>query len=191
MNLIFICTALKQMYNVVVRELLYDSELEKNVHSQCAESGAHGEISDSFPSDDSISSDDNYMQVFRRKNVIQAAVFMKKSLCFIIIDELDNCYGIYYPGIVDRELNCCVNVSLFSLTKGIEIDMRKYRTTSVFSYISFTSDGWLMEMGAKTWLLRIYDDRIVFNDNQNVLETYNHTLMKSARIKQLIVLNCS
>ena len=186
MNLIFICTALKRMYNMVIRELLYDSELEKVVHDH----------SSTIPSDDSEfissddSSDDNYTQVFRRKNVIQNAVFMKRSVCFIIIDELDNCYGIYYPGTIDRELNCCIGVSIFSLTKGIEIDMRKYYPTSAFNYLSFSNTSYLMELGSKTWLLRIYKDHVVFNENQNVLDTYNHTLMKSARLKRLMALNC-
>ena len=55
MNLIFICTALKRMYNMVIRELLYDSELEKVVHDH----------SSTIPSDDSefISSAD-FMRVW-------------------------------------------------------------------------------------------------------------------------------
>ena len=58
--------------------------------------------------------------------------------------------------------------------------MRLSGNTCAFNYLSFSNTSYLMELGSKTWLLRIYKDHVVFNENQNVLDTYNHTLMKSA-----------
>lgn len=197
MNLIFLCTELKRLYNVIVDELLYDSEMERLVAGNCAQPFPNDDSdtrtdtsTDSVLSDDSISSDDTYSQIFRHKSEFQSVLFMKRSLCFLIIDIYDNCYGIYYPGTIDRELNCCLNVSLFSLSRGIEIAVRKYNVVSAFGYISFSRNDYLLEMGAKNWLLRLYTDRIIFNENQRVLESYNKTIMKSASLKQILVFNC-
>lgn len=186
MNLIFICTELKRLYNVVLGELLYNSVVEGISFS---ESTTDGTTSDGTTSEGS-SEDDVYMELLKRKNEIQSVVFMKNSLCFIIIDISDNCYGIYYPGSINSELNHCINSSIFSLAKGIEVNVKKYYPLDAFAYIRFSNDDYLMEFGSKNWLLRLYNDRIEFNNDQKVLSCYNRTIMKSSKIKQILIFNC-
>lgn len=181
MNFIFLCTELKRLYNVVICELLYDSVIDSELDKSDS-------TTDPVSSDDS--SEDIYTEFTKRKNAVHSVVFMKRSLCFVIIDEADNCYGIYYPGTINGELNHCIDMSLFSLSKGIEVDVRKYTTVDAFGYIRFSMDSYLIELGSKNWLLRLYNDRIEFNKNQTVLNCYNRTIMRSSKLKQLLIFNC-
>ena len=179
MNLVFIATYLKRIYNIEIVELLYDSDITRLIE----DSDNDNELSD-------YSSEDNfYIDLLVKKNDLEISIYGKDNLCFIIMDEDYNTYGMYYPGTIYGNENFSPNVSFFILTKGIEVFQKKYDTTCLFTNIDFSND-YLLKVGENDWLFKLYKDHIVFNFNQNLLNNYNSDIMKDSKILKTMVFKC-
>jgi len=189
MNFVFICTYIKRLYNVLIDNVIYDSDYDYNYDNEPYGSSDLIEQSNSSDYSSDISSDDLYMDFFSKKNKIEREVYLKKNICFVIIDEFNNSYGIYYPGIIDKKKNYSIGVSFFIFTKGIELVMNKYDFKSAFTYIDFSDESFI-KIGSTNWLFKIYDNRIEFNKNQKAINYYNWDIMKNCKIKKLSIFQC-
>lgn len=179
MNLVFIATYIKKLYNINIDELLYDSCVTRLI-SECE---SDNEFSD-------YSSEDNlYIDLLIQKNDLEISLYGKENLLFIFMDENYNSYGMYYPGSIEGNDNTSGNVSFFILTKGIEVYQKRYDTINFFTDIKFSSD-YLIKVGKSNWLFKLYKDHIIFNSNQNLLRNYNTDIMRDSRILKILVFKC-
>ena len=187
MNFIFFSTYIKRLYNLNIEEVLYDSEIQSfiKVISDTSSSG----LSEDLSSLSSVDEENDYCyNYFIKKNVLEESLFGKNHLCFIINDENNSYYGMYFPGYVTGNDSISMNVSFFILTKGIEVNEIKYDSRHAFTSLFFSMDDYLLKVGeADTWLFKLYNDRIKFNCNQNVLSNFNKTVMKTSKIKKFFV----
>lgn len=179
MNLVFIATYIKKLYNLIIDELLYDSDITRLNE----ESNTDNEFSD-YSSEDNI-----YINLLIQKNDLEISLYGKDNLCFIIMDEYYNTYGMYYPGLINGNENFSPNVSFFILSKGIEVYQKRYDSNNFFTNIKFSND-YLIKVGENHWLFKLYKDHIIFNFNQNLLNNYNTDIMKDSKILKILVFKC-
>lgn len=179
MNLVFIATYIKRLYNILIDELLYDSCITK--------------LNNDYESDNEFSdfsSEDNmYIELLTQKNDMEISLYGKNNLLFIIMDENYNSYGMYFPGTIIGNDNISANVSFFTLTKGIEVYQKRYDTINFFTNLIFSND-YLIKVGEDDWLFKLYKDHIIFNSKQNLLKNYNSDIMKDSKILKVLVFKC-
>lgn len=196
MNLIFLRTAIRKLYGVLIDDLLYDSDIHNNIHNDI-HIGIRTEstLSSDSSSYSDLSEDDSYILFLKKKNDLQAALIMKNRLCFVVMDESDTCYVLYYPGTVTAETNHCLGACLCQLARGIEIVAQRYDVVDAFAYLRFP-EGFLLEFGTTDWIMRLDNERVLFNEKtliercRSSLSCYS-VLPKSAYLKRTLVFNCN
>lgn len=182
MNLVFISTYIKKLYNLILDELLFDNEIDlKNNDYSISEN----ELDSSFSSEDDL-----YLNLLIKKNNLENLLYGKNNLCFIFIDENNNCYGMYYPGYIIGKEIYSTDVSFFILSKGIEIIEKKYNSLEFFTELKFSKNKYLLKVGNKNWLFKLYNNYIEFNYNQKLLLDYNKNIMKTSKIIKILVFKC-
>ena len=124
-----------------------------------------------------------------KKNELESNLIGKNKLFFIIISEDKSIYGMFFPNYIIGKENFSTNVSFFTLTKGIEIKEEKYESLNFFTNIKF-SNNYLIKVGEKSWLFKLYYDHIIFNSKQNLIQNYNKEIMKNSKIKKIMVFKC-
>lgn len=207
LNEIVISSCINKLYGIKLNELLYDSEIDRyqfDSHSSCTDS--HDNIFDSVcdticdtvcdscdtscDSFDLPSDDDYYSNLFKKKNCIESQCFGKKNLIFITIDNHNNTYGCFFPERIDSDENYSMYMSLFTITKGIEIIEKKYEFVDIMNCISFPKDCLYCIGEGNQWVYKVVNDgclQIVWNDKQKLITCYNRTIMKTSPLKRIVV----
>lgn len=195
-NEIIISSCINRLYRLHLDELLYDSDVDNHAQDKCSTCSTSCDSScddmcEQIDLCDLSSEDYYYANLFRKKNSVEEKCFGKKSLVFINVDSSNNTYGCFFPDCVESDENYCMNISMFTITKGIEIIESKYEFDDVITCVSFPKDCLYCVGEGSQWVYKVVQDggtlKIVWNDSQKVLRNYNRTIMKTAPLKRLVV----
>ena len=186
-NMTAIKTSICRLYGVLPSELLYDSSMNAfDCESDCECNDVSNQSSD-------ISSDDDYFDFFNCKNQIEKCCFGKEKVCFILIDNNDTVYGHYHPGLIKSKDNYVNGLTIFLISKGIEIYEKKYHPRNFFISTSFPEKA-LYTVGDETEVIFSVTSnpfQINWNENQNQIYSYNRSLLKTSSVKRLMIYKCS
>lgn len=218
LNEVVIHRCINRLYGVALGDLIYDSEIDCGWHSSSSDpvttihSSKHCTNCDLFSDEDQCDTscdtscdtcstlsesydtsteEDYYVNLFRRKNVVEKQCFGKRDIIFITTDEDNNTYGCYFPERISSKENFSLQMGLFTMTKGLEIVEEKYDFDHIMNCISFPKDCLYCIGDDYDWLYRVYKDgdimRIVWNSTQRMITSYNRTIMKSAALSRIMV----
>ena len=179
---------------MTLSELVYDSDIGRPSSKTWKRSDTSDVTydSDGDTSSDTITSseDEYYSNLFRKKNEIETQCFGKRSLILITTDANNNTYGCYFPEKITTQENYSLYMSMFTITRGIEIVEEKYEFAHVMNCISFPKDCLYSVGDGNQWVYKVVKKRgyeIVWNKKQDVLPVYNRLIMKTNKIKRIVI----
>lgn len=179
---------------MTLSELVYDSDIGRPSSKTWKKSDTSDVTydSDGDTSSDTITSseDEYYSNLFRKKNEIETQCFGKRSLILITTDANNNTYGCYFPEKITTQENYSLSMSMFTITRGIEIVEEKYDFAHVMNCISFPKDCLYSVGDGNQWVYKVVKKRgyeIVWNKKQDVLPVYNRLIMKTNKIKRIVI----
>ena len=183
-NMIAIKTSICRLYGVLPSELLFDSDIN-GIEFDDVKDAAEGSAD--------VSSDDDYFDFFTCRNIVEKCCFGKEKVCFILVDANDTIYGHYHPGEIKSKENYVNGLTIFLISKGIEIHEKKYYPSAFFMTTSFPEDSLYTVGDESEPIFSVLPSpfRVVWNENQIQLRSYNRTLLKSSPLKRLLVYKCS
>lgn len=198
LNEVVISSCINKLYGIKIDELIYDSDIDNKVvwmntatdDTTCDTSCDSCDVVDYS---DYSSEDEYYVNVFRKKHGLENQCFGKRNILLITIDDRNNAYGCYFPDRIDSYENYCTDMSLFTITRGIEIVECKYAFDGIMNCISFPKDCLYCIGEESRWLYKITNRmglEIEWNDNQKMITTYDRAVMRSSKLRRVIVYAC-
>lgn len=204
-NEIVLSNAIKKLTGYRLGELVYDSTMEvtHNLYQRdfnyiMVDSLSESEYRDDYSTSSSMYSeddeDDYYINLFKKKNDLEQACFGKENLVFINIDRSNNTYGVYFPSKIDSKANSSLGMFMFTITKGIEIVERSYDFSCAINTICFPRDCVMCLGDEDTWIYKVINGetglKIIWNEKQPNLRSYNRLIMKTNNLTRLLVYKC-
>lgn len=201
LNNVVITNSLNTLYGLIIKDLIYDSDININFFNDKSYSNSQSQ-SQSYSSSEE-NDDYLYFNLLKSKNELEQLCFGKSQIIFLLTDNDNNTFGFYFPEKITNKENYCLELSLFLMTKGIEIINEKYFMNGIFNYLKFEKNSNdLLSIyqnkdntnGKDQMLFKISKSdnkfKFTFNDKQKSIISYNRSIIKTKEIKRLTIYKC-